>query len=69
VFGAILKERKPLGLEEPRPQLLPYYEQPRRPRRLPGCAGGGERSPSRGILVADRREGHAFGPPEIELVT
>ena len=48
VFGAILKERKPLHLEAPRPQLLPYYDGPGRGRRLPGRAGGRGARPLRG---------------------
>jgi diguanylate cyclase (GGDEF)-like protein len=68
VFGAILKERKPLGLEEPRPQLLPYYEQPADLDAFLGVPVV-EGITIRGILLVDRREGHAFGPAEIELCT
>jgi two-component system, cell cycle response regulator len=67
VFGAILKERKPLFLEAPRPQLLPYYEAPVEIDAFVGVPVIEGRA-VRGILFADRREGSAFNTGEVDLV-
>jgi two-component system cell cycle response regulator len=71
VLGAILKERKPLCLEAPRPQLLPYYEVPVEVEAFLGVPVA-EGTSLRGILVADRRGGlgrrSAFSAREMELV-
>ena len=61
VFGAIVKEGKPLHLEAPRPQLLPYYEQPADIEAFLGVPVVEGRI-LRGILLVDRREGTAFPP-------
>ncbi len=66
VFGAILKERKPLLLEAPRSQLLPYYEQPIEIDAFIGVPVVEGRN-LRGILIADRREGAAFAAGEVDL--
>jgi two-component system cell cycle response regulator len=67
VFGAILKERKPLFLEAPRPQLLPYYEEPVEIDAFVGVPVVEGRA-LRGILVADRREGAMLAPGEVDLI-
>jgi two-component system cell cycle response regulator len=66
VLGAILKERKPLCLEAPRPQLLPYYEGPVEVDAFLGVPVV-EGTALRGILVVDRR-GAPFSGRETELV-
>ena len=68
VFGAILKERKPLQLESPRPQLLPYYEEPVDVDAFLGVPVI-EGLALRGILVVDRRVGTSFNPAELDLIT
>jgi two-component system cell cycle response regulator len=68
VFGAILKEKKPVALEGPRPQLLPYYEPPSELNAFLGVPVT-EGLALRGILVVDRLVGEAFAPSEIELCT
>jgi two-component system cell cycle response regulator len=68
VFGAILKERKPLHLEAPRPQLLPYYEGPVDVDAFLGVPVV-EGMTLRGILLVDRRVGTTFNPSELELCT
>ncbi len=68
VFGAILKDRRPLLLESPRPQLLPYYEGPAEVSAFLGVPVV-EGHAARGLLVADRRAGAPFGPSEVELFT
>jgi two-component system, cell cycle response regulator len=68
VFGAILKERKPLHLEAPRSQLLPYYEAPVDIDAFLGVPVA-EGLALRGILVVDRREGAVFNPAELDLVS
>jgi two-component system, cell cycle response regulator len=67
VLGAILKERKPLCLEAPRPQLLPYYEVPVEVDAFLGVPVV-EGTALRGILVVDRRGGGPFAAREQELV-
>jgi two-component system cell cycle response regulator len=68
VFGAVIKEGKPLALEAPRPQLLPYYEQPSELNAFLGVPVR-EALTLRGILVVDRLVGEAFSAGEIDLVT
>jgi diguanylate cyclase (GGDEF)-like protein len=67
VLGAILKERKPLCLEAPRPQLLGYYDGPAEVAAFLGVPVL-EGAALRGILVADRRGGAAFSTRELDLV-
>ena len=67
VFGAIIREGKPMNLEGPRSQLLPYYEGPVDVDAFLGMPVFEGRT-LRGILVVDRREGTVFNPAEAELV-
>ncbi|HEY0706639.1 MAG TPA: GAF domain-containing protein, partial [Polyangia bacterium] len=67
VFGAILKERKPLILEAPRPQLLPYYETPCEVDAFLGVPVLEGRN-VRGILIVDRREGSVLHAGEVDIV-
>jgi two-component system, cell cycle response regulator len=68
VFGAILKEGKPLSLEGPRPSLLPYYEALGEVGAFLGVPVVESRT-LRGILLADRQSGPGFSLVDIELVT
>jgi two-component system cell cycle response regulator len=68
VLGAILKEGKPLSLEAPRPQLLPYYDGPVEVDFFLGVPVV-EGSTLRGILVADRRGGTPFSARGLDLVS
>ncbi len=67
VFGAVVKDEKPLSLEAPRPSLLPYYESPTEVAAFLGVPVLEGRS-LRGILVADRQAGSPFGGGEMDLV-
>jgi two-component system, cell cycle response regulator len=67
VLGAILKERKPLCLEAPRPQLLPYYDAPVEVAAFLGVPVL-EGLSLRGILLVDRRAGAMFSTRELDLV-
>ena len=62
VLGAILKEGKPLCLEAPRPQLLPYYDGPVEVDSFLGVPVVEGRSCA-GMLVADRRGRRSFSRP------
>src|SRR3712207_3136877 len=59
VFGAILRERRALLLEAPRPQLLPYYQGPAEVSAFVGVPVADGHA-ARGILIADRKSGAAF---------
>jgi two-component system cell cycle response regulator len=67
VFGAILKEGKPLLLEAPRPSLLPYYNGPVEVAAFAGVPVR-EGKDVRGVLVADRAGGTRFAAAEVELL-
>ena len=67
VLGAILKERKPLQLESPRPQLLPYYDAPVAVDAFLGVPVV-EGASVRGILLVDRRGATHFSAREMDLV-
>jgi two-component system, cell cycle response regulator len=67
VFGAIIREGKPMNLEAPRSQLLPYYEAPVEIDAFLGIPVFEGRT-LRGILVVDRREGSVFNAAEMDLV-
>ncbi len=67
VLGAILKERKPLHLEAPRPQLLPYYDGPVAVDAFLGVPVM-EGNSVRGILLVDRRGATTFPLREMDLV-
>jgi two-component system, cell cycle response regulator len=67
VFGAIIREGKPMNLEAPRSQLLPYYEAPVEIDAFLGIPVFEGRT-LRGILVVDRREGAVFNAGETDLV-
>ncbi len=63
VFGAILKDCRPLLLESPRPQMLPYLGGPAQVAAFAGVPVVEGRT-TRGLLVADRKlasEGGATG--------
>ncbi len=68
VMGAILKDKKPLILDSPRPALLPYYAAPTPVTAfigVPVCEG----LTPRGVLVADRRNGVPFTVADAETLT
>jgi two-component system cell cycle response regulator len=67
VFGAILKDGKPLLLETPRPSLLPYYTGPVEVTAFAGVPVTEGRA-VRGVLIADRKAGRAFALGEIQLL-
>jgi diguanylate cyclase (GGDEF)-like protein len=67
VFGALVKDGKPLALESPRPSLLPYYEAPTEVAAFAGVPVN-EGHSLRGLLVADRLAGGPFGGGEVELI-
>jgi two-component system, cell cycle response regulator len=67
VFGAILKDGKPLLMEAPRASLLPYYQGPAEVGAFVGLPVVEGRT-VRGLLIADRKTGPAFGGGEVDLL-
>jgi len=67
VFGAMLRDGKPIMLEAPRPSLLPYYQGPAEVAAFAGVPVA-EGHTVRGLLIADRALGEAFHAGEIELL-
>jgi two-component system cell cycle response regulator len=67
VFGAMLRDGKPIMLEAPRPSLLPYYQGPAEVAAFAGVPVA-EGHSVRGLLIADRHSGEAFHAGEIELL-
>jgi two-component system cell cycle response regulator len=68
VLGAILKERRPVLLDAPRPSLLPYDLAPTAVTAfigVPVCEG----LTPRGVLVADRINGRPFGAADADTLT
>jgi diguanylate cyclase (GGDEF)-like protein len=68
VMGAILKDRRPVILDSPRPSLLPYYAVPTDVTGFIGVPVS-EGLTARGVLVADRRNGHPFTAADAEILT
>ncbi|MBC8132359.1 MAG: GGDEF domain-containing protein, partial [Deltaproteobacteria bacterium] len=68
VMGAILKDRRPVILESPRPSLLPYYAVPTHVTGFIGVPVS-EGLTSRGVLVADRCNGRPFTAADAETLT
>jgi two-component system cell cycle response regulator len=65
VLGAILKDRRPVILDAPRPSLLPYYAAPTEVTAFIGVPVSEGLTP-RGVLVADRRNGRPFTSSDVE---
>ncbi|MEP6654616.1 MAG: GAF domain-containing protein, partial [Myxococcales bacterium] len=68
VMGAILKDRRPVILESPRPSLLPYYAVPTQVTGFIGVPVSEGLTP-RGVLVADRCNGRPFTAADAETLT
>jgi two-component system cell cycle response regulator len=68
VLGAILKDRRPVILDTPRPSLLPYYAVPTVLTSFIGVPVTEGLTP-RGVLVADRSNGRAFTPEDAETLS
>jgi two-component system, cell cycle response regulator len=68
VLGAILKDRRPVILDSPRPSLLPYYAVPTEVTSFIGVPVLEGLTP-RGVLVADRRNGRPFTPADAETLS
>jgi two-component system cell cycle response regulator len=68
VFGALLRDGKPIVMEAPRPSLLPYYQGPAEVSAFAGVPVG-EGHTVRGLLIADRKSGESFRAGEIELLS
>jgi GAF domain-containing protein len=66
VFGALLRDGRPLVLDAPRPALLPYYVGPAEVAAFAGVPVLEGRT-LRGVLIADRKQGAAFEPEEVDL--
>jgi two-component system cell cycle response regulator len=68
VLGAILKDRRPVILDAPRPSLLPYYAAPTEVTSFIGVPVSEGLTP-RGVLVADRRNGRPFTSSDVESLS
>jgi two-component system cell cycle response regulator len=67
VFGALLRDGKPIVMESPRLSLLPYYQGPVEVVAFAGVPVI-EGHAVRGLLIADRASGEPFHTAEVELL-
>jgi diguanylate cyclase (GGDEF)-like protein len=67
VFGAMLRDGKPIVMEAPRSSLLPYYQGPAEVAAFAGVPVT-EGHAVRGLLIADRQIGESFGAGEVSLL-